>query len=717
MRSPSTSSPVMKRVDQRPSPSAGTMPSMSVMPSLTGSGGLLDATHILDQQLSHTSIGDMSPSDISFLTNFDGLAGTIAGSGSNQIVLPPGVSLPKKKSRPTSRKPVDPNDPKAKARSKRKVEPTGEGGSGRWTKEEDIKLRSAVAAVGAKNWKRISQEFLDGRRSDVQCLHRWNKVLKPGLVKGPWTMEEDEIIRSCIQEGITKWSEIAAKVPGRIGKQCRERWFNHLDPSIKKCEWSDEEDQILIQAQGEMGNKWCEIAKMLPGRSENAVKNRWNSATRRKQQLGGAAAASIKPRKSKSTEGGKENSSNSNRRGKKTITPTAPARLGGLDESTSPSWGNLLPSDMGMGSNFGTLGGLMAVGLGGVGIDAAGLPVPPGMEVHGCSDMNSLGGSLDGLNGLSPCALPMPMPSHIKIEGFSNDQLMMPPPPPAPAPAPASGAGAGAGSKSKLHEKLLSHLFKTEPDDDDDDEKKKKKKKGSVIKQEKPSVSAEFAAQEAERLQLFSGVSFSSQEKQQILERNLVDHTQSQSQSGGVGVGVGDDDLEEVSHFDLERMFDLLPGQGKGAGKGGRGGGRAKGRGRGSAPPSVKFTVKSEQAAWGISAPPAIDIACSGSASTSTSTNSNSNSLSCSSTTSTTSTTSVTSITSPMTSLPGFTPPSASTRAAVMNMNMNVKQHGMDQLEASLDDLDIAIPPVVAGAGAAGAAGSVDMFTCAPLVA
>jgi hypothetical protein len=70
---------------------------------------------------------------------------------------------------------------------------------------------------------------------------------------------------------------------GRIGKQCRERYFNHLDPSIKKSEWTPEEDQILEQSQARIGNKWCEIAKLLPGRSENSVKNRWNSAMRRKR--------------------------------------------------------------------------------------------------------------------------------------------------------------------------------------------------------------------------------------------------------------------------------------------------------------------------------------------------------------------------------------------------------------------------------------------------
>ena len=124
---------------------------------------------------------------------------------------------------------------------------------GRWTLEEDMALKKGVEQLGAKNWKQISVKYLNDNRTDVQCLHRWQKVLKPGLVKGPWTKDEDETIVKCIEAGVTKWSEIAAKIPGRIGKQCRERWFNHLDPQIRKEPWSPAEDKILEEEQAKLG--------------------------------------------------------------------------------------------------------------------------------------------------------------------------------------------------------------------------------------------------------------------------------------------------------------------------------------------------------------------------------------------------------------------------------------------------------------------------------
>ena len=113
-----------------------------------------------------------------------------------------------------------------------------------WTPSEDEGLRQAVALHSGNNWKAIAATLTSDKTS-VQCLHRWRKVLNPAVVKGNWTQEEDDKIRTLINEyGAAKWSLLAKHLPGRIGKQCRERWYNHLDPAIRRGPWSDEENQV-----------------------------------------------------------------------------------------------------------------------------------------------------------------------------------------------------------------------------------------------------------------------------------------------------------------------------------------------------------------------------------------------------------------------------------------------------------------------------------------
>jgi myb proto-oncogene protein len=159
------------------------------------------------------------------------------------------------------------------------------GRKGKWTADEDSKLKDAVHTHRGKNWGFITA--LVPGRTEKQCNKRWHDVLDPSIDRtnertGKWTAVEDSKLKDAVQaHGENNWPEVAALVPGRMRIQCYNRWRDALDPSIVRAightgKWTADQDIKLKDAVLTHGGKnWGAIAARVPGRTEKQCNRRW----------------------------------------------------------------------------------------------------------------------------------------------------------------------------------------------------------------------------------------------------------------------------------------------------------------------------------------------------------------------------------------------------------------------------------------------------------
>ncbi len=148
----------------------------------------------------------------------------------------------------------------------------------KWSRDEDNLLLELAKKYHNKSWKKISSYFED--KTPLQCFCRYKRI-RPGIIKGSWTKEEDLKILQMVQLYGKSWSKISKVLISRNGKQIRDRYINILDPSIKKGKFTMEEDLKLLNLYRKFGTRWATISKFFNNRTADMIKNRYHSSVKK----------------------------------------------------------------------------------------------------------------------------------------------------------------------------------------------------------------------------------------------------------------------------------------------------------------------------------------------------------------------------------------------------------------------------------------------------
>ncbi|CAN6331176.1 unnamed protein product [Urochloa humidicola] len=141
---------------------------------------------------------------------------------------------------------------------------------------------------------RNKQKKQDGERSSSSSGSQQVQQVPSGMRKGPWTEEEDAHLVWFVRLfGERRW-DFLAKVSGlrRTGKSCRLRWVNYLHPGLRRGRITADEERLILELHAQYGSRWSRIARSLPGRTDNEIKNYWRTRTRKQKAANTAASAS-----------------------------------------------------------------------------------------------------------------------------------------------------------------------------------------------------------------------------------------------------------------------------------------------------------------------------------------------------------------------------------------------------------------------------------------